>query len=75
MAHLQQSVEVARPLEVVFAFVANSVNDARWDSNLLGSSRSRPVRSRSGPGSATSPASPAGRFELVREVTQYEPNR
>jgi hypothetical protein len=35
MAQLQQSVDIARPLEEVFAFVANPGNDARWGSNLV----------------------------------------
>ena len=35
MAQLQQSVDIARPLEEVFAFVANPANDARWGSNLV----------------------------------------
>jgi hypothetical protein len=60
MAHLQQSVEVARPLEEVFAFVANSVNDARWGSNLLGVIQASPGSLEVGPGSATRLASPAG---------------
>jgi hypothetical protein len=35
MAQMQQSVDIARPLEEVFAFVANSANDALWGSNLV----------------------------------------
>lgn len=35
MAQMQQSVDIARPLAEVFAFVANPGNDARWGSNLL----------------------------------------
>jgi hypothetical protein len=30
MAQMHQSVDIARPLEEVFTFVANSANDARW---------------------------------------------
>ena len=35
MAQMQQSMDIARPLEEVFAFVANSANDALWGSNLV----------------------------------------
>jgi polyketide cyclase/dehydrase/lipid transport protein len=35
MAQLQQSVDIARPMEEVFAFVANPANDARWGSTLV----------------------------------------
>ena len=74
MAQLQQSVDIARPLEEVFAFVANPGNDARWG----------PICWRC-PG-LTRPAGGGARFrykahftgrqfELVREVTEYEPNR
>jgi hypothetical protein len=75
MAPLQQSVGIARPLEEVFAFVANPANDARWGSNLVEVTRVSP-----GPLGAEArfcyKARFAGRqFELVREVTEDEPNR
>jgi hypothetical protein len=56
MAQLQLSVDIARPLEEVFAFVANPGNDARWDSNLLEVTLVSPGRLGWGPGSATRPA-------------------
>jgi uncharacterized membrane protein len=75
MVQMQKSVEIARPLEEVFAFVANPGNDARWGSNLAEVTQLSPgplgvgVRFRY-------KARFAGReFELVREVTEYEPNR
>jgi Polyketide cyclase / dehydrase and lipid transport len=75
MAPLQQSVGIARPLEEVFAFVANSANDALWGSNLVEVTQVSP-----GPVGVGARfryvARFAGRqFELVREVTEYEPNR
>ena len=79
MAPLQQSVEVPRPLGEVLAVVANPGNDARWGSNLVEVTQASPgplgaeARFREhGPGKARF----AGRrFELVREVTEDEPNR
>lgn len=35
MAQRQQSGDIARPLEEVFAFAANPANDARWGSDLV----------------------------------------
>jgi uncharacterized membrane protein len=75
MAQMQQSVEIARPLEEVFAFVANSANDALWGANLTEVTKVSP-----GPLGVGSrfryKARFAGReFELVREITVYEPNR
>jgi hypothetical protein len=75
MAQLQQSVDIARPLEEVFAFVANPGNDAQWGSNLL--EVTQVSRGPLGVGARFRyKARFAGRqFELVREVTEYEPNR
>ncbi len=75
MAQMHQSVDIARPLEEVFAFVANSANDALWGSNLVEVTKISP-----GPIGVSSrfryTARFAGRqFELVREITEYEPNR
>jgi hypothetical protein len=75
MAQLQQSLEVTRPLEEVLAVVANPGNDARWGSNLLEVTQVLP-----GPLGVEArfcyKARFAGRqFELVREVTEDEPNR
>jgi uncharacterized membrane protein len=75
MAQMQQSVDIARPLEEVFAFVANSANDALWGSNLVQVTKVSP-----GPVGVGSrfryKVRFAGReFELVREITEYEPNR
>jgi uncharacterized membrane protein len=75
MAQMQQSVDIARPLEEVFAFVANSANDALWGSNLVEVTKVSP-----GPVGVGSrfryKVRFAGReFELVREITEYEPNR
>jgi hypothetical protein len=55
MAQLQQRVEIARPLEEVFALVANLGIDAWWSWDLVevGQVTSGPL---GGPGSATSPA-------------------
>ncbi len=33
MAQMQQSLEITRPLEEVFAFVADPGNDARWSAS------------------------------------------
>ena len=57
MTPLQQSVDIARPLEEVFAFVAHPGNDARWGSNLLEVTQVSPGGWGWGPGSATRPAS------------------
>jgi hypothetical protein len=75
MAPSQQSVKVTRPLGEVFVFGANPANDARWGSNLLEVTQVSP-----GPlgvdGRLRYKARFAGRrFEVVREVTEYEPNR
>jgi hypothetical protein len=75
MARLQQRVEVTRPLEAVFAFVANPANDARWGSFLVEVTQVSP-----GPLGVGARfrylARFAGRqFELVREETEFEPNR
>jgi hypothetical protein len=75
MAQMQQSVDIARPLEEVFAFVANPGNDARWGANLV-----EVIQLSPGPLGVGSryryTARFAGRpFQLVREVIAYEPNR
>jgi hypothetical protein len=75
MAQMHQSMDIARPLEEVFAFVANSANDALWGSNLVEVTKVSP-----GPLGVGSrfryKVRFAGReFELVREITEYEPNR
>jgi hypothetical protein len=72
MAQMHQSVDIARPLPQV---VANPVNDALWDSNLVEVTKISPGPP--GVGSRfRSKVRFAGReFELVREITEYEPNR
>jgi uncharacterized protein YndB with AHSA1/START domain len=75
MAQLQQSVDIARPLEEVFAFVANPGNDARWGSNLLEVTQVSPGRLGVGARFRYKARFAGRQFELVREVTEYEPNR
>ena len=72
MAQMHQSVDIARPLPQV---VANPVNDALWDSNLVEVTKISPGPP--GVGSRfRSKVRFAGReFELVHEITEYEPNR
>jgi polyketide cyclase/dehydrase/lipid transport protein len=72
---MQQSVDIARPLEEVFAFVANPANDARWGSQPAGGHPSL-ARPAGGGNQVPLPRRFAGRqFELVREVPVHEPNR
>jgi hypothetical protein len=59
MAQMRQSVDIARPLEEVFAFVANPANDARWGANLVEVIQLSPGPLGWGPGTATRPALPA----------------
>lgn len=75
MAQLQQSVEIARPLAEVFAFVANPGNDAKWGSNLLEVTQLSPGPLGVGARFRYKARFAGRRFELVREVTEYEPNR
>jgi hypothetical protein len=60
MAQMQQRVDIARTLEEVFAFVANSANDALWGSNLVEVTKVSTGPVGWAPGSATRPASLAG---------------
>jgi hypothetical protein len=73
MAQLQLSVDIARPLEEVFAFVANPGNDARWGSNLLEVTQVSPGRLGVGARFRYKARFAGRQFELVREVTEYEP--
>jgi hypothetical protein len=68
MAQMQQSLEIARPLVEVFAFVANP-GDAWWAQPVGGHpSLARPA---GGGGRFRYQARLAGRqFQLVREVTE-----
>ena len=75
MAQTQQSVDIARPLQQVVAILANPVNDALWGSNLVEVTKISP-----GPPGVGSRFRSKVRFagrelELVREITEYEPNR
>jgi hypothetical protein len=68
MAQMQQSLEIARPLVEVFAFVANP-GDAWWAPTCWRSPKSRPARW--GVGQVRYQARLAGRqFQLVREMTE-----
>lgn len=60
MAQMEQSVDIARPLEEVFAFVANSANDALSGSNPVQVTKLSPGPVGWAPGSATRFASLAG---------------
>jgi hypothetical protein len=75
MAQMQQSVDIARPLEEVFAFVANSANDALWGSNLMEVTKISPGPIGMGARFRYKARFAGWQFELVREVTEYEPNR
>jgi hypothetical protein len=75
MAQMQQSVEIARPLEEVFAFVANPGNDACWGSNLAEVTELSPGPLGVGARFRYTVRFAGRQFELVREVTEYEPNR
>ncbi len=74
MTRIEHSVQIAAPLQEVFAFVSNPLNDPKWETTLL---------------SGQSPGSPeeAGsklthlrkvllgpRFEATAEITGLEPN-
>jgi hypothetical protein len=73
MAQLQQRVEIARPLEEVFALVANLGIGAWWSWDLVevGQVTSGPL----GAGFRYLARLGGRRFELVGEVTRYERNR
>jgi Polyketide cyclase / dehydrase and lipid transport len=75
MAQLQQSVDIARLLEEVFAFVANPANDARWGSNLLEVTRVSPGPLEVGARFRYRARFAGRQFGLVREATEDEPNR
>jgi hypothetical protein len=75
LAQLQQSVEIARPLEEVFAFAANPGNDGRWGSNLVEVTQISPGPLGVGARFRYLIRFAGRRFELVREVTEYELNR
>jgi hypothetical protein len=74
MAPLQQSVEVTRPLEIL-AVVANPGNDARWGSNLLEATQVSLGRLGAEARFCYKARLAGRRLELVREVTEGEPNR
>jgi Polyketide cyclase / dehydrase and lipid transport len=75
MAQMQQIVEIARPLEEVFAFAADPGNDARWAPTWWRSPISRPARWGVGSRYRYTTRFVGRPFRLVREVTAYEPNR
>jgi uncharacterized membrane protein len=75
MAQMQQSVDIARPLEEVFAFVANSANDALWGSNLVQVAKISPGPVRVGSRFRYKVRFAGREFELMREITEYELNR
>jgi len=72
---LDQSVVIERPLEEVFAFVANRENDAQW-APVVTETR----KTTEGPLDVGTTYEQAGRFlgrnvQMHFEVTEYEPNR
>ena len=72
---LDQSVVIERPLEEVFAFVANRENDALW-APVVTETR----KTTEGPLGVGTTYEQAGRFlgrnlQMHFEVTEYEPNR
>ena len=72
---LDQSVVIERPLEEVFAFVADRENDALW-APVVTQTR----KTSEGPLGVGTTYEQSGRFlgrnlEMIFEVTEYEPNR
>jgi uncharacterized protein YndB with AHSA1/START domain len=70
-----QSVVIERPLEEVFAFVANPENDAQWTPMVTETRKTS-----EGSWGVVSTYEQSGRFlgrnfEMLFEVTEYEPNR
>ena len=75
MATLEADVVINQPVEKVFAFAADSDNDAKWQSGVIETKRT--------------PAGPVGvgtkvtivrtflgqRLESTYEITEYEPNK
>ena len=73
--HFDQSVVIDRPLEEVFAFLADPENDAHW-TPMVKETR----KTSEGPWGVGSTYEQSGRFlgrnyEMPWEVTEYEPNR
>lgn len=74
MSHIERSIVIGRAPEDVFAFVHDTSNDTRWQPTLVESEHLTEGPFRVGTKIREVRRFLGIRFELVLEVTEYEPN-
>jgi uncharacterized membrane protein len=71
MTRVEHSVEIDLPLEEVFAFVSNPLNDPYWETALLSG---QDLGSPEGAGTKATRVRKLLGFESTAEITEFEPN-
>lgn len=75
MARIEESVEIKRPADKVFAYMIDVKTWPRWDSGLLEAEQTSPGQMGIGTTIRADMRAMGRRMALTAKVTEYEPNK
>jgi uncharacterized protein YndB with AHSA1/START domain len=75
MKRIEESIEIKRPVDQVFAYVADAKTWSRWDSTILEAEQASPGQMGIGTTLRGATGAMGRRMAWVAKVTEYEPNK
>jgi len=75
MKRIEESVEIKRPVDQVFAYVADAKTWPRWDSSMLEAEQTSPGQMGIGTTLRGAVRAMGRRMAWTAKVTEYEPNK